>query len=66
MIPKNIIRKKTDFSILYNYYQNNDLDNLIRYIKSIYTNDKIIRTMKDFEVKIIDDTVLTEINSKFY
>ena len=63
LIPKNILRKKTDIETLYKYHNKNELESLRDYVESIYTNNKKIRTVKDFEEKIIDDTVLTFINS---
>ena len=62
-IIKDITRKETDFNLAWDYYDKNDVENLANYAKSIYQNDKIIRTIKDFEQKIIDDTVLSRINS---
>jgi hypothetical protein len=63
LIAKIITKKETDMSKILEYYQKDELDNLINYIKSLYTNNKPIKTLKDFKEKIIDDTVLTGINS---
>jgi len=63
IIAKEIRKKETDFILVSTYYDRDELENLINYIKSIYTNDKLIRTIKDLEEKIIDDTVLTGINT---
>ena len=62
-IVKEINRKETNIELVWDYYDKNDIDNLAKYVKSIYTNNKLIRTIKDFEQKIIDDTVLSRINS---
>ena len=63
MIPKTITRTKTDIETLYKYYNNNNIKELKDYVASIYLFNKLIRTNKDFENKIIDDTVFTYINS---
>ena len=63
MIPKTILRNKTDIETLYKYYNNNNIKELKDYVASIYLFNKLIRTNKDFENKIIDDTVFTYINS---
>ena len=63
MIAKEIMKKKTDFNLIWKYYEKDEYKNLENYVKSIYSNNKEIRTIKDFEEKIIDDTVLSKINS---
>ena len=63
MIAKEIMKKKTDFNLIWKYYERDEYKNLENYVKSIYSNNKEIRTIKDFEEKIIDDTVLNKINS---
>ena len=62
-IIKEISRNGTDLQKVWGYYDKNDVENLENYVKSFYQNNKIIRTIKDFEQKIIDDTVLSRINS---
>ena len=64
MIAKEIKKKKTDFNIIWDYYDKDQFDNLKNYIISIYKNEKRrIKTIRDLEEKIIDDVVLTRINS---
>ena len=64
-IIKEISRKNADIHKVWEYYEKDDIEQLTNYVKSVYTNNKIIRTIKDFERKIIDDAVLSWINSIF-
>ena len=64
-IIKEISRKNADIHKEWEYYEKDDIEQLTNYVKSVYTNNKIIRTIKDFERKIIDDAVLSWINSIF-
>ncbi len=62
-IVKYCPKEHADFKKLEKLYYNEQYEEMIDYIKSLYNNIKRIRTIKDFETKIKDDCIMTKINN---
>ena len=63
MIIKEFPKNWENYTKAQNYLRDNDLDGMIDYIISIYTNNEEPTTIKEFEERIKDDCILKEINS---